>query len=145
MVEPYYFNAFFDELFSSSLSLFISSPNNRNNYGQYREAWVINPSINTEIQMGMFKAFGSIIGINLKNEKFVPTEFCPIFWKQILDESVNREDLSSFDLYCTQWLDYLDNIEEKGITRETCNEVINIYFVTKLSDGSEVELKEKRK
>ena len=56
------------ELMSSILPLLIPTPNNKNNHGQYRECWMINPSATSPIHLEMFKFFGFFIGLAIRSQ-----------------------------------------------------------------------------
>jgi E3 ubiquitin-protein ligase HERC2 len=99
------------ELMSPILPLLIPSPNNKNNHGQYRECWMINPSATSPIHLEMFKFFGLFIGTAIRSQQSLPLDLAPIFWKLLIEQTgeaqtdrENELDLKAFDTYSWQVL-----------------------------------------
>ena len=133
------------ELQSSTLPILIPTPNNKNNHGQYRECWMVNPSSTSPTHLQMFRYFGYYIGTAIRSEQSWPLDLAPIFWKLITDE-VDTEteedklaDLKAFDTYSWQVIDDLVN-NTKDLSEEDFDAAIDEYFVTLLSNGQQVEL-----
>lgn len=70
--------------------------------------------------------------------------FPPIFWKQILNDSLTLQDLKGFDTYSWQIIEDLKKQSVKLSDKEF-SATIEEKFVTRLSDGTEVELKKNGK
>lgn len=94
-----------NELQSAVLPLLIPTPNNKNNHGQFRECWMINPSSTSPSHLDLFKHFGYFIGAAIRSQQALPLDIAPIFWKLLIDETdtetdAEREmDLKAFDTY----------------------------------------------
>lgn len=56
-----------NELQSTVLPLLIPTPNNKNNHGQYRECWMVNPSATSPAHLEMFMYFGHYIGAAIRS------------------------------------------------------------------------------
>lgn len=90
---------------SPVLPLLIPTPNNKNNHGQYRECWMVNPSSNSPSHLEMFKHFGYFIGAAIRSQQALPLDLAPIFWKLLIDETDTQSDadremeLKAFDTY----------------------------------------------
>ena len=78
-----------NEMMSSALPLLIPTPNNKNNHGQFRECWMVNPSSQSPTHLDMFKFFGYYIGYAIRSEQALPLDLAPIFWKLLLEEHLS--------------------------------------------------------
>ena len=128
------------ELQSGALPLLIPSPNQKNDSGQFREKWVLNPSANSLIHTKMYEFLGALMGCSIRSKNFLNLDLPSMVWKLLVDVSVNRKDLEHIDRYLIQCLDDVINIHKKGVDENSFSEIIQEKFVTTLSDGSEVEL-----
>ena len=129
-----------EELQSHCLPLFIPTPNNKTSFGQYREKWAINPSAIQETHLEMYEFLGSMIGMSFRLGHLLPLNLSSLIWKRLTEDPVDRSDLIAIDAYCVQCLDDIINIEKKGIDEQNFSALIDDCFITRLSDGSEVEL-----
>ncbi len=75
------------ELMSSILPLLIPTPNNKNNHGQYRECWIVNPSSTSPTHLELFKFFGIFLGHAIRSQQALPLDLAPLFWKLLLQET----------------------------------------------------------
>ena len=134
-----------EELQSELLPLLIPTPNNKTGHGEYREKWTINPSASQRNHLEMFSFLGSLIGMSFRLSHLLPLNLTSAFWKQLVGETLDRNDLKSIDAYCVQCLEDITDIEKKGIDAASFESVIYETFVTRLSDGTQKELKAKGK
>ena len=134
-----------EELQSASLPLLVPTPNNKTAYGEYREKWTISPSASQPHHLEMLEFFGALLGMSFRLGHLLPLNMASTFWKQLMGDPVDRTDLKAIDTYCVQCLDDITNINQKGIDASTFETVVDNTFVTRLSDGSEVELKKNGK
>ena len=130
-----------EELQSLCLPLFIPSPNNKTAFGEDREKWTINPSSKQATHIEMYEFLGCMIGMSFRMGHLLAINLSSLFWKQLLGDPVDRADLKAIDSYCVQCLDDIVNIDKKGVDAASFESYIDTCFVTRLSDGSEVELK----
>ncbi len=130
-----------EELQSSCLPLLVPTPNNKTAYGEYREKWTVSPSARQPHHLEMLEFFGALLGMSFRLGHLLSLNMASTFWKQLMGDPVDRTDLKAIDTYCVQCLDDITNIEKKGIDASTFETVVDNTFVTRLSDGSEVELK----
>jgi E3 ubiquitin-protein ligase HERC2 len=70
-----------NELESEVLPLLIKTPNNRNNHGQNRDCFILNPSANSPTHLDMFKFMGCLIGYAIRTLSAIPFHFPSLFWK----------------------------------------------------------------
>ena len=126
----------FTELQSSALSLFIPTPNQKNDSGSFREKWTVNPGAISNTELEMFKIFGGLMGYAIRTGEFFNMDLCSIFWKSILEIEKDRKDLEKFDKYCVQFLDNIEHTNDK----DSFVLFTDYKFATSLSNGTEVEL-----
>lgn len=106
---------------------------------------MINPSSSSPSHLEMFKHFGYFIGAAIRSEQALPLDLAPIVWKLLIEETdtesnVEREmDLKAFDTYSWQVIEDLRN-NAKGLSDEDFDAAIDEYFVTLLSNGTQVDL-----
>ena len=128
------------ELESEALPILIKTPNNKNSFGLNREKWIINPSSTTPIHHELFEFFGVLIGMSIRSSHLLALNLPAWFWKQILGDPLESQDLKGIDCYCYQCIEDIINIDKQGINEETFKTVMDEKFVTRLSDGMEVEI-----
>ena len=128
------------ELESETLPLLIKTPNHRNDHGQSRESYTLNPSSISPTHGELFKFFGFFLGFCLRTGSAMDWHFPPLFWKQLMGESVGLSDLEGLDAYSYQVLRDL-NKYGRELDAEKFNAAVVETFTTLLSNGQEVELR----
>jgi hypothetical protein len=129
-----------DELMSSFLRLLVPTSNNTNNMGEYRDAWIINPSAKSQTELEMFKFLGKLMGAAIRTQNNLNLSLPPIFWKSLLRERLTVKDLKTMDLCTVTILEILKNPESNELTSENFSMVYDEKFTTKNSAGEEVEV-----
>lgn len=136
-------SAMCDELMSRFLPLFVPTQNNIHNVGENRDAWIINPSADSALQLDLFQFLGKLMGVAIRTQNNLNLTLPPLFWKRLMLEEVTVADLKGVDECCCQMLDILNNLREHEITPEKFPETFeNICFSTHDSSGRLVELVE---
>ena len=74
------------EIESESLPLFIKTPNNRNDHGNNRDCFMLNPASNSPTHAELFRMFGHFLGFTLRTKHAMNFHFPPFFWKKLLNE-----------------------------------------------------------
>jgi hypothetical protein len=126
----------FSELQSSALSLFIPSPNQKNESGSFREKWVVNPGAKSITELEMYRVFGGLIGYAIRTGEFINMDLPSIFWKSLLEVPKDRKDLEMIDKYAIQFLDDINRINDP----DQFTLYSDYKFTTILSNGSEVPI-----
>lgn len=127
------------EFMSNALPQLIKTPNNKNDHGMNRECWIPNSAAKNPTHLEVFKFMGALIGHGIRSQSPIVMDFPGFFWKQIINEKPDLEDLKGVDAYCTQTLIELQKQAKKLKDEEFaagCDET----FVTRISNGEEVEL-----
>ena len=128
------------ELMSPVLPLLIKSPNNRNDYGSYRDCYILNPAPTTPSTETMYKMLGGFLGFSFLTKQPLPINLAPFVWKQILEEDLTLADLDDIDSYSVQVLKELQMYGPSLSDEEF--EMQGQVFRTVLSNGEEVDLVE---
>jgi hypothetical protein len=124
------------DLMQSVVPLFIESPNGTNNVGLHREKRIINPAATSPQQLEMFKFVGVLMGAALRSKFVLPLDLSSTVWKQIIGDDLTEDDLETVDKLCLQACRGM-----LGLSPDQFEGAVEESFTTRLSDGSEVELK----
>ena len=128
------------EVQSTFLPLLIPSPNQKNNHGENREKFVVNPSSDSKRHEDMFKFFGMLVGYSFVNkENNMELDLPSMFWKQLRGDKVGLDDLKRIDNYIIQCFDQVKNIGD-ACSEEEYNEYIEQYYIVSLSNGKERDI-----
>ena len=92
------------EIESEHLPLFIKTLNNKNDHGNNRDCYILNPASNTPTHAELFKMFGYFLGFTLRTKNAMNFHFPPLFWKQLLNEEITLEDFEGVDAFSCQIL-----------------------------------------
>ena len=126
----------FSELQSGALSLFIPSPNQKNESGSFREKWIVNPGAKSITELEMYRVFGGLIGYAIRTGEFINMDLPSIFWKSLLEVPKDRKDLEMIDKYAIQFLDDINRINDP----DQFILYSDYKFTTILSNGTEVPI-----
>jgi hypothetical protein len=88
-----------EELESDSLPLLIKTTNNRNDHGNSRDCFTLNPTSITPTHQQMFNFLGVLIGYTIRSQSVMNWHFPPLIWKLILGDPVDYRDLREIDTY----------------------------------------------
>ena len=88
-----------DEMESGLVPLLIKSPNNRNEHGENRDCYILNPDSKSPAHLEMFKYLGAFIAFGILSKSPVPLNLAPTVWKQILGQPLTLADLASIDAF----------------------------------------------
>jgi len=73
----------------------------------------------------MYKILGGLIGYAMRTGDFLNLDLPSIFWRLLLESTLERKDLEIIDRYTIQCLDDIKNIEKKGILPENFSSVVD--------------------
>jgi hypothetical protein len=60
---------------------------------------MLNPASISPTHLDMFKFFGCLIGFGIRTLSALPLNLAPLFWKQVLGETLDLKDLKGVDTY----------------------------------------------
>jgi len=127
------------DLQSDYLDLFIKTPNNRNNLGDLRDRYIINPDANKYIHKKAFQFIGKLIILAISAGEVLNLNLHPIFFKLILNNEITFEDFENLDYNSFKLIKDLTeafNKNNSGLINQ-----MGLNFEIKNSNGSDIELK----
>ena len=128
------------ELETDQVPLLIKSSNNRNDHGNNRDCFIVNPSSRSPTHLEMYKFLGAFLAFTIMSCSPIPIHLAPSLWKQLLGEDLDMDDLEGFDAYSSQVLIDLRDHSSK-LSDEEFEKTVKLKFTTILSNGDEVNLK----
>ena len=127
-----------NELQSEYLDLFIKTPNNKNNLGQLRDKYIINPNSNQNIHKEAYEFIGKLMALAISSGEVLNLNLHPLIWKKILENEIYFEEYETIDYI---FYNLINTIEE-GLKKKD-QKLINSFdlnFVIKNSNESNIEL-----
>ena len=134
------------ELQSSVLSLFIPTPNAREQIGSNRHHFVPNPAARSPVELSMFRFVGRLMGLAMRTGELLYLDLPSIVWKPMVDEAVSEDDVMAIDRLSFSMVTELRKLEahiqrgKGGMTPELFGDYIDCSFVVVGSDGAIHEL-----
>ena len=132
-----------EELHSNYLELFIKSPNHKNEVGSLRDKYVINPCAKSALYLDMYVFIGYLMGYAICSGYLLNLNLHPVIWKLILNQKIDFTEYETIDKLFYKLLLEVEKTELK--TLKDFEASYDLTYVIQLSDGSEVELKNKGK
>jgi hypothetical protein len=86
------------ELMSSTLPLFVPTPNTKENIGDNRDAWTLNPAPLTRDTTRMLIFLGQLMGLCIRKGDILPIALSQVIWKLLVGDEPTLEDLASADI-----------------------------------------------
>ncbi|KDO33609.1 hypothetical protein SPRG_19236 [Saprolegnia parasitica CBS 223.65] len=137
-------NSMVDDLFGAHFALFLLCPNGQHNTGLNRGMYLPNSRCTSPVAIQMLEFVGKLLGISLRTRGDFPFAFCPLVWKNLLQQPLDRADLEGTDALLVQMLDGIRDCEADGITNDaqfqTAFADLELRFTTFGSNGQLVEL-----
>ena len=87
------------EMEIGTMPLMLKTANNRNDHGDCRECFMLNPDSKNPTHSELFKFLGVLIGYAFRSKSCMPFNLAPPFWKKLNNEELVEADLKSFDTY----------------------------------------------
>ena len=136
------------ELQSTVLSLFIPTPNAREQIGSNRHHFVPNPAARSPVELSMFRFVGRLMGLAMRTGELLYLDLPSIVWKPMVDEAVSEDDVMAIDRLSFSMVTELRKLEQHiqrdkgkgGVTPELFSDYIDCSFVVVGSDGAIHEL-----
>ena len=125
-----------NELQSEYLDLFIKTPNNKNNLGQLRDKYIINPNSYKNIHKEAYEFIGKLMALAISSGEVLSLNLHPLIWKKILENEINFEEYETIDYI---FYNLLNTIEEKKKVQKLISS-FDLNFVIKNSNESNIEL-----
>eukprot|EP01125_Pyxidicula_operculata_P010976 TRINITY_DN3600_c2_g2_i1.p1 TRINITY_DN3600_c2_g2~~TRINITY_DN3600_c2_g2_i1.p1 ORF type:complete len:3131 (-),score=735.81 TRINITY_DN3600_c2_g2_i1:171-9563(-) len=123
------------ELQGGKLSLFSKSPNNQDETGRDQGHIIPNHLRNNVLVKNLFSFVGMLMAIAMRSNVTMPFELTNLFWKYMVDEDFNVDDLDRINTKLVQYLQELENTPESEF-----NEKYEGVCFSIVSGKEEVEL-----
>ena len=127
-----------NDLHSDYIELFIKTPNNKNDIGELRDKYIINPDCDNINHKKAFEFIGKLMGLSISSEDALNFNLHPIIWKSLLENQITFQDYETIDL---NFYNLIKKLEE-GLNKKD-KDLIDIYglnFVIKNLNGKDIEL-----
>ena len=134
------------ELQSSALSLFIPTPNAREQIGSNRHHFVPNPAARSPTELSMFRFLGRLMGAAMRTGELLFLDLPSIVWKPLVDEAVTEEDVMAIDRLSFTMVNEMRKLEahihsgQGGVTPEQFSDYLDCFYVVVGSDSAMHEL-----
>ncbi|XP_076465936.1 putative E3 ubiquitin-protein ligase HERC1 isoform X3 [Babylonia areolata] len=114
------------ELESGVVPLLIPTPNAKNESGNNRDRFLLNPALTGEDSMALWKFLGILFGVAIRTKKPLDLHLAPSIWKLIAGMDLKVEDLEEVDHIYIQSLKGIKDLDENGINETNFHEFIPI-------------------
>ena len=128
-----------NDLQSEYLDLFIKTPNNKNNLGDLRDKYIINPDCNKIIHKKAFEFIGKLMIMSISSGDILNLNLHPIIFKLILNNETSFKDFETIDYNNYKLINDLIEASDKNDSKFINK--IDLNFVIKNSNGTDIELK----
>ena len=133
-----------NELQSNYLDLLIKTPNNKNDLGELRDKYMINPNSNKNIHKQAYEFIGKLMAMSISSGEALNLNLHPLIWKKILEIEITFEEYDSIDHAFFKEISDLEKEECKNKKEELIN-ISDLHFVIQNSKESNIELIENGK
>lgn len=101
-----------DELQNGSVPLLIQTPNGRGDNGANRDCFLLDPTLNSVLQMNMFRFLGVLMGIAVRTGSPLSLNLAEPVWRQLTGETLRPSDLTEVDRDYITSLIYIRDMED---------------------------------
>lgn len=125
-----------DELQNGSVPLLIQTPNGRGEAGANRDCFLLDPTLNSVLQMNMFRFLGVLMGIAVRTGSPLSLNLAEPVWRQLTGEELRPSDLTEVDRdYITSLICIRDMDGDPKVFQS-----LDLPFSTPSAKGHEVQL-----
>ncbi|BFZ01051.1 hypothetical protein BsWGS_04090 [Bradybaena similaris] len=114
------------ELESGTVPLLVPTPNAKNESGNNRDRYLLNPALSADDNVVQFKFLGILFGVAIRTRKPLDLHLAPCIWKLIAGMPLKVDDLEEVDHLYIQSLRGIRDIHESGINETNFHEFIPI-------------------
>ena len=127
-----------NDLQSDYIELFIKTPNNKNDIGELKDKYIINPNCDNINHKKAFELIGKLMALAISSEETLNFNFHPIIWKNLLENQITFQDYETIDI---NFFNLIKNLEESlSKQNKELIDIYDLYFVIKNSNGNDIEL-----
>lgn len=125
-----------DELQNGCVPLLIQTPNGRGEAGANRDCFLLDPTLNSVLQMNMFRFLGVLMGIAVRTGSPLSLNLAEPVWRQLTGEALRPSDLTEVDRdYITSLICIRDMDSDPKVFQ-----ALDLPFSTPSAKGHEVQL-----
>ena len=127
-----------DDLQSDYIELFIKTPNNKNNIGELRDKYIINPNCNNATHQKAYKFIGKLMALAISSGETLNFNLHQIIWKGILENEITFEEYKTIDINFYNLIETFKEIlnsKDKNLL-----DSYNFNFIIQNLNGKEIEL-----
>ena len=127
-----------NELQSDYLNLFIKTPNNKNNIGELRDKYILNPNCDFINHKKAYNFIGKLMSLAISSGETLNFNLHPIIWKCLLENHISFEEYETID---KNFFNMIQKLKE-GLSKKD-KSLIDSYdlnFVIRNSNEKEIEL-----
>ena len=125
------------DLESDYIELFIKTPNNKNNLGEHKDGYMLNPNCKSIIHKNAFEFIGKLMVLAISSGETLNLDLHPVIWKSLIGKQITLKDYEEIDK-C--FYNMIENIKKD----KTSIGQFSTFIITN-SNGEEIELKENGK
>ena len=129
-----------DDLQSDYIELFIKTPNNKYNTGEYRDRFIVNPNCNNIVTYHKaFEFIGKLMALAISSGETLNLNLHPIVWKGLVENKITFEEYETIDINFYNFIKELKN----SLSKKDKKELIDSYdlnFVIRNLNEKETEL-----
>ena len=127
-----------NELHSDYIKLLIKTPNNKNDIGELRDKYIINPNCDNINDEKAFEFIGKLMALAISSEETLNFNLHPIIWKSLLENQITFQDYETIDL---NYFNLIKNLEN-GLSKKDKNLIdsYDLNYVIQNSNGKDIEL-----
>ncbi|KAK7116135.1 hypothetical protein V1264_001871 [Littorina saxatilis] len=114
------------ELESGVVPLLTPTPNAKNESGNNRDRFLLNPGLVGESNAPLWKFLGILFGVAIRTKKPLDLHLAPCIWKLVAGMELKVEDLEEVDHIYIQSLRGIKDLHENGINETNFHEFIPI-------------------
>ena len=125
--------------------LCIPTPNNKNNIGELRDKYLLNPLANKKNNLDYYYFLGNLFAHCISSGNKLNLEFHEIIYKKILNINVEFEDFKTIDLTFYKFINDLKKIKNDEEFKQKFYDLKFVISSSNTENESEIELKENGK
>ena len=127
-----------DDIQSDYIELFIKTPNNKSDIGDFNDKYIINPSCNSIIYNEAYEFVGKLMILAISSGETFNFNFHPIIWKSLLENKITFKEYETIDY---SFYDLITKLEERMLNKdEDYINSLDLNFVIKNSNEKDIEL-----
>ena len=127
-----------NDLQSDYVELFLKTPNNKNDIGELRDKYIVNPDCDNINHKQAYKFIGKLMILAISSCETFNFNFHPIIWKSLLEYNISFDEYKTIDL---NFYNFINQLEEAFSKKDKdLIDSLDLNFAIKNSNGKDIEL-----